>query len=385
MVDYSTMYECNEVKQSMDDFWLMSPVCLMYSSLNRYRVFPLAIEIAPERFCSPSSNKGAWFLGRAAVRSADTIAHSLSGHFLGTHLISEVLGVALHRILPQTHVLYKLLRPHFAETYFVNTVFRNIFLSRNGVIPRTHGISDIDIKSYFCREWPNRSVMNSLIFHRDLKARGVADETKLPDYPYRDDGILLWSALELYVAACLDTHYHSDDDVANDTDLHAWLNEISNAGFGGHTDFPTRLVFKSSLIELMTGILFTVTATHGSMNYNMFEMYGFAPFSPTLIMKKPPSTQAELDKIVTESDFLSYLPTSGLSEIIQNVSASLSRPPEQSLGEGLHMDFNGFSSQVAALRKDLSLVDIAIQLRNKSRFVAYDVLRPSKLPNSVQL
>ena len=227
--------------------------------------------------------------------------------------------------------------------------------------------------------------MNSLIFHRDLKARGVADETKLPDYPYRDDGILLWSALELYVAACLDTHYHSDDDVANDTDLHAWLNEISNAGFGGHTDFPTRLVFKSSLIELMTGILFTVTATHGSMNYNMFEMYGFAPFSPTLIMKKPPSTQAELDKIVTESDFLSYLPTSGLSEIIQNVSASLSRPPEQSLGEGLHMDFNGFSSQVAALRKDLSLVDIAIQLRNKSRFVAYDVLRPSKLPNSVQL
>ena len=385
MVDYSSMYECNKAKQSMDDFWLMAPVCLMYSSLKLCRMLPLAIEIGPEMFCSPSSSKGAWLFGRAAVRSADTVAHSLSGHFLGTHLISEVLGVALHRILPQTHVLYKLLRPHFVETYFVNTVFRNLFLSRNGVIPRTHGISSMDIKSFLCREWPNRSVMNSLIFHRDLKTRGVADETTLPDYPYRDDGILLWSALELYVIACLGTSYCSDDEVANDTDLQAWLHEIADVGFGGHTDFPSRLVSKDSLVELVTGILFTVTATHGSMNYNMFEMYGFAPFSPTMIMKRPPSTQTELDKIVTESDFLSFLPTSVLSEIIQNVSASLSRSPEESLGEGLHMEFNGFSSQVAALREDLSLVDRAIQLRNKSRFVAYDVLRPSKLPNSVQL
>ena len=188
--DYSKLYETNEVKRSTvgddRDCWLMSPVSLLYASKKNGHLSPLAIEIAPGRFCSPStSSAGAWLFGRAAVRSADTIAHSLSGHFLGTHLISEVLGVALHRSLPQTHVLFRLLRPHFYETFIVNHTFREFFITTNtGLLTQTHGISPDEIKSYLCRDWPNRSVMDTLILHRDLNRRGVSDQTALPEYPY---------------------------------------------------------------------------------------------------------------------------------------------------------------------------------------------------------
>ena len=44
-------------------------------------------------------------------------------------------------------------------------------------------------------------------FPRDLESRGVMDERILPNYPYRDDGMLSYNAVKEYVTDVLKIYY----------------------------------------------------------------------------------------------------------------------------------------------------------------------------------
>ena len=49
---------------------------------------------------------------------------------------------------------------------------------------------------------------------------GIDDPTLLPNYQYyRDDGILIWNAIESYVTEIIGIFYKSDDDVKEDAKL----------------------------------------------------------------------------------------------------------------------------------------------------------------------
>ena len=48
---------------------------------------------------------------------------------------------------------------------------------------------------------------------------GIDDPTLLPNYHYRDDGILIWNAIEFYVTEIIGIFYKSDDDVNEDAKL----------------------------------------------------------------------------------------------------------------------------------------------------------------------
>jgi lipoxygenase len=70
---------------------------------------------------------------------------------------------------------------------------------------------------------------------QDLIARGLAKEEGgavkllLKDYPYADDGMLLWNAVEKWVGNYLGLYYDDGVDskkLANDNELQAWWKEI---------------------------------------------------------------------------------------------------------------------------------------------------------------
>jgi arachidonate 15-lipoxygenase len=47
----------------------------------------------------------------------------------------------------------------------------------------------------------------------------VDDDDRLPHFPYRDDGRLIWSIIEEWVSNYVKAFYKSDADVAKDTEL----------------------------------------------------------------------------------------------------------------------------------------------------------------------
>ena len=42
---------------------------------------------------------------------------------------------------------------------------------------------------------------------QDIVARGVGADSALGDYPYRDDGLLVWNAIESWAKAYVRTYY----------------------------------------------------------------------------------------------------------------------------------------------------------------------------------
>ena len=63
------------------------------------------------------------------------------------------------------------------------------------------------IKSKFHYRWQEWKLDVDGTLPKDLESRGVLDESVLPNYPYRDDGILLYNALKEYVTNVLKIYY----------------------------------------------------------------------------------------------------------------------------------------------------------------------------------
>ena len=56
-------------------------------------------------------------------------------------------------------------------------------------------------------------------FPEDIKARGLHDTATLPQYPWRDDGILVWIAIHKFVGSYFEHFYPSDADVEQDSEI----------------------------------------------------------------------------------------------------------------------------------------------------------------------
>ena len=152
----------------------------------------------------------------------------------------------------------------------------------------------------------------------NTKKRGVDDPNLLPGYHFRDDGILVWNAIESYVTEIIDIFYKSDADVKEDTEVQNWANDVHfNAfpGYYGASDghgFPERMETRADLILYCTLIMFTGSAQHAAINFGQFDIYGYAPNSPFTLRKPPPSKKG----VSTFETILDSLPTifnSGLS------------------------------------------------------------------------
>ena len=114
-------------------------------------------------------------------------------------VVGEKLLLATLRCLDERHPVRRLLEPHFAGTLQAN---ENSGARRLGPRGSSTGASPPG-----GRGWPSSSAAGSrpgpgtAVLPRDLRDRGVLD---LPAYPYRDDGMVLWEALERYAAAVVD-------------------------------------------------------------------------------------------------------------------------------------------------------------------------------------
>ena len=60
-------------------------------------------------------------------------------------------------------------------------------------------------------------------FPEDIKARGLEGTSTLPHYPWRDDGMLVWTAIHSFVASYLQHFYPSDEDLRRDSEVQVQL------------------------------------------------------------------------------------------------------------------------------------------------------------------
>lgn len=373
-------------------------------------LMPVAIQCNPEKgspiFIPPSltataEERWAWRMAKTIVQIADGNYHELISHLGRTHLWIEPIAVGTYRCLGAQHPLGKLLLPHFEGTFFINNAAAVSLIAPGGGVDQLLSgtlLSSVKLSVKGAKGYP--FAFNDSMLPQTFTARGVADSQKLPDYPYRDDALLIWDAIHDWVEAYLKIYYQDDAAVLKDQILQSWLAELmaENGGqmehIGETTDDSTPKVRTLNyLIDATTLIIFTCSAQHAAVNFPQESLMNFAPNMPLAGYTPAPMTTQ-----VSEADYFALLPTLNQAETQMDLLYTLGSVYYTQLGQykANEVDLEEASGtdyftdeQIAQPLQDfqqrLQKIELIMQERNEIRPTFYDTLLPSKIPQSTNI
>ncbi|KAJ0987497.1 hypothetical protein J5N97_005853 [Dioscorea zingiberensis] len=397
---------------------------------------PVAIELTlpptspglscPSQVFTPpcnATNNWLWQLAKAHVGSNDAGIHQLVNHWLRTHACMEPFILAAHRQLSAMHPVFKLLDPHMRYTLEINALARQSLINAEGVIEScfTPGPCCMEISAaYYDQHW--RFDLEGL--PADLIRRGIAveDPTEphglrllIEDYPYANDGLLIWSAIQTWVQTYVKTYYPNSGSVRSDHELQSWYNESVHVGHADkrHESWWPALSTPDDLITILTTLIWLASAQHAALNFGQYPLGGYVPSRPPLMRRLVPDPAGD-PKVYAEflSDphryFLTAMPGVLTATKFMAVVDTLSThsPDEEYLGErqqpytwtadkGAVEGFQEFAATIRGIEEEIEKRNRDTTKRNRcgAGVLPYELLVPSSdpgvtcrgVPNSVSI
>ncbi|KAI9525623.1 hypothetical protein NQZ68_006172 [Dissostichus eleginoides] len=365
--------------------YLMAPLVLLQKTPDD-KLMPIAIQLKQtpaddNPIFLPTDSEYDWLIAKMFVRSADFSEHQLNVHLLRTHLLAEAFAVSLLRNVPMVHPLFKLLVPHTRYTLQINLLARNLLISEDGFFNK-YVASGGEALSTILQRSTSSMTYKSLCVPEDIAERGMED---LPNYYYRNDGLMLWAIIQRFVEGVLSFYYKSDDEVQQDSELQKWISDIFEHGFLSleSTGIPKGLSSVEELVKFVTMVLFTCSAQHSSVNGGQFDYGGWMPNTPISLQLAPPTTKGT----TSEATMLNTLPDIGTSAQGMATLWLLGKPPFDSVHLG-EIPEEHFSEEIPCqLIKDfqgeLEVLSAAIKARNIGLDIPYTYMDPAVMENSV--
>ncbi|CAI0450249.1 unnamed protein product [Linum tenue] len=382
---------------------------------------PLAIELCrppmdgkPEwkhvyRPCWNSTDCWLWRLAKAHVLAHDSGIHQLVSHWLRTHCATEPYIIATNRQLSVMHPIYRLLHPHFRYTMEINSLARESLINAGGIIESSFspGKYSLEICSAaYDQLW--RFDYEAL--PKDLIRRGMAVEDKnaphglkltIEDYPFANDGLVLWDTIKEWVTDYV-THYYPEPDLVEaDSELQAWWTEIRTKGHADKKNEPwwPQLETSNDLIEILTIIIWVASGHHASVNFGQYAFAGYFPNRPTITRIKMPNedpTEEEWKFFLKkpEAVLLATFPSKLQATRVMAVLNVLSNhsPDEEYIGDEMERSwsdeplikaaFEKFSGRLKVLEGIIDERNANEELKNRSGagVLPYELLKPHSKP-----
>nr|KAG5707441.1 hypothetical protein BaRGS_011945 [Batillaria attramentaria] len=370
---------------------LPAPIALFYVNDNKH-LMPIAIQLfqqpaADNPVFFPSDDPYTWLLAKMWYNLAEGNKHQIATHLYLTHLTMESFTLATHRELSGSHPIFRLLKPHYMFTLHVNIKGRASFFGPTGAFSTLLNTgSDNALRLGAESLWKWRVNVEGTL-PKALEDRGMLDKNVLPDFPYRDDGLRIYNAVQNYVENYVNLYYKDDVVLLADTEIQSWAEQLSTprdrGGYGikGMPLTEGKLASRDDLVLVATCVIFTSTAQHAAVNYPHYDQYSFLPNYPTLLLGEPPKHKSTRG----ESDIVQLLPPKDLYLPFLRLMVFLTQRGVQPLGTPL----GSFIVDPAAVRlgvkfqEDLREIEKELVARNEERDPQYDYLYPSLIPNSI--
>ncbi|MBN3313013.1 LOX5 lipoxygenase, partial [Atractosteus spatula] len=387
LVDYTILegVPANVIRNSPQ--YLCAPLCLLYEHPDQ-GLIPLAIQLDQTPGLDtpvflPTDPPLAWLLAKMWVRHAEFQIFQVLSHLLRTHLVVEVICVATLRQLPAVHPIYKLLAPHLRYTLEINCRGRTQLISPEGIFKRVvstggKGLLVLSQKEYKVLTY------KSLQPDWDFQDRGV---TRLRDYFYREDSMMLWDAIHSFVSEMVALYYSGDKEVSQDSELQAWIQDITQEGFHEVPKFglASELKTRKELITLLAVVLFTCSAQHAATNNGQFDWCAWVPNTPCTMRRPPPTCKDS----VTMEMIMDTLPDISQSCVEMAITWHLGRaqPNAIPLGQYTEQHFTEPKALkvIEQFRQELVNIENKIIQRNEGLELKYLYLCPSKIENSITI
>jgi len=375
--------------------YVYQPIALFAVPPGGASLVPVAIQCGQDSSTNPiftpsviAAEQWGWEMAKLVVQVADGNYHELVAHLAHTHLVIEAFAVATRRNLATVHPLWGLLLPHFEGLLFINNQAATSLIAANGPIDHIFGgtITSSQLTASAARLSFD---FYAKMLPADLAARGVADATKLPDYPYRDDALLVWHAIHEWATQYVDIYYADDAAVTGDTELAAWTASLMAEGaIKGFKAITTR----EQLALVCTMVMFTASAQHAAVNFPQKSIMSFAPAVTGAGWTAAPTEQTGHNK----QEWLGYMPPLTLALEQLDVLFLLGSVYYRPLGTYLSNDFPypawfrdpaiiGADCALPRFQAALQEVEARIVARNAERRSPYSFLQPSLIPTSINI
>lgn len=392
-----------------------------------------AIEIADQntrRVLRPSA-KWEWLIAKAMLNASHYTQHEVVSHLGLTHLVIEPIVVSSRRQLATNHPIYHLLNPHFEGTRAINSLALASLIQPDKAVDRligcqlrnedlsgsqentAYGLLEKERMSYvFSDNYPNRKF-----------SRNGTDSRSIAEYPYRDDSLKIWEAINAWVIDYVNTFYDTDADVVADTEVQAWAAEVSDPsqeggglkGFGSNSavnfssnnpsqserirtyQSSARIASKTDLAEICSMIIYTAGAQHAAVNFTQKTDMIFLPAAPLSGYLSSTEFISKLDQnTVTKEDYIKMLPPLDVAIVQVNMLEFLGGVQYSSLGSYTRPPFSSYftlagdktATLEAANQKfldALARVESEINAANSNGRVRYEALLPSRIPQSINI
>lgn len=373
-----------------------APLALFYAD-DEGQLQPLAIQLgqdaAADSVVTPLDDPKLWLIAKTYLQIADMNHHEMGTHLCRTHFLLEAFAVAAERQLSLRHPVAVLLRPHLRILLFNNLEGRELLIGPKGLATRIMaGGNDgsIEIVKRACEGYAPRGVapwsFESWDLPLELEARGVGKGSALVEYPYRDDGLQLWEALRRYVTDYLGIYYATDADVAQDSEVQAWVTELASPE-GGKVARIAPPKSAAELATILTRILFTCGPQHSAVNFAQYDSAAFAPNMAAAAYARPPQNLRSLAGEELDALLLRILPPPEQAAFQLELIALLTCYRFDRLGFYQPDDFADPQTQraIAGFQKSLEQASFTIATRNRSRAQPYPWMKPENILNSTSI
>lgn len=386
IVDYEILTALEPGVHPDQPKYVYAPIVVLALPRDRENLEVIGVQTGQDKdqypIVTPRSGTYDWLIAKTIVKTSDINFHEVSSHLCLTHLVIDPIVVATYRQLSDRHPLHQLLVPHFEGTLPINALAVRRLINRDGKVEQLLA-SQIESAYKVLSLIRNKFHFRNSFLPNDLTTRGVGMNSALKNYPYRDDAVLIWAAIESWVRDYVNAYYENDAVVAQDSELAAWTAEIINPecgriqGFAPNDQISTRQV----LLETLTMIIFTASAQHAAVNFPQ-RRAAAVPYQP-LAGYAPAPTRLGL----TENDALEFLPPLDRA-IKQTHTLTL-------LGDTYYTQLGGYAPgtfddkrivpSLWKFQERLRRVEREIDRRNQSRRTSYSYLKPSQIPQSINI
>ena len=355
--------------------------CHVPEKESPFEVIPVAIECPVQSAdgvttVSTPLDGARWRAAKKIIDVADVHDSELRLHLARTHSMLVPFAMALRSTLPASHALHELLLPHLRFNLFVDFLaWRQGVRDTGGILIRSLGGTS-SWSQDVARSLHAESSFRELRFEPDLAARGL-DKHPI-EYPYRDDGRLLWQAIHGFLESYVQRTYRSTEALLNDRPLHAFLNEASSPEAGNVRGLLAgrRLETREELTQILTEILFVAGPLHALAHYSLAAHLQDVEENPAFLASNPLSAPGggrtgAPDLEQSRHQFTRVYGTYCQYDCLGDYRRfALGRRPE-------------LRESIEVFQQELAAAEAIIHERNAGRFAPFIHFLPSRISNGV--